>query len=299
VGEKGQGQKETVTTMHNRKHPTSIILFAFILCVVVETPFLWSSIVPQDNSSQLQEKMTNGSLPSSGEQSKQDVDEITSLTVPAYTKVYVAPMPDGFENYIISGLQTKKVHVSVVLDRDKAAYEISGVSQSKNHIGIKVSNSKTGVVILGYSVDTTNPLVAGEEISKHLQARDAKGSLASDKVPKTAKIFVPQMTDGFDISLKHAIEDSIEAVQIVQNRDLAEFEITGTFETHKFSTLATIPGGRGRPVEAAVRMSNIKNSEVVWSFVFNGELMFPFSRHPEKYIAEWCARALKREAIEK
>src|SRR5436190_11495408 len=37
--------------------------------------------------------------------------------VPSGSRVYVAPMANGFDNYIVAGLQQKKVPVIVVADR--------------------------------------------------------------------------------------------------------------------------------------------------------------------------------------
>src|SRR5882672_4252280 len=56
---------------------------------------------------------------------------VKDAKIPAYAKVYVAPMEGGFENYVIAGLRNKKVPLVVVVDRGKAEYEISGVSESE------------------------------------------------------------------------------------------------------------------------------------------------------------------------
>ena len=109
--------------------------------------------------------------------------------IPAYSKVYVAPMSDGFENYIIAGLRSKKVPLTVVIDRSRADYEISGVSESEKagwakmlfkgsdnsaeQASIKVADLKTGAVIFGYSVHKGNSArgrqSAGEACAKHLK----------------------------------------------------------------------------------------------------------------------------------
>jgi hypothetical protein len=114
---------------------------------------------------------------------------VKDAKIPSYSKVYVAPMPDGFENYIIAGMRKKQVPLIVVVDRTKADYEISGVSdsekagwakmlfmgsqQSNEQASIKVSDLKTGAVIFGYSVHKGNSYrgrqSAGEACAKHLK----------------------------------------------------------------------------------------------------------------------------------
>jgi hypothetical protein len=114
---------------------------------------------------------------------------VNNAKIPSYSKVYVAPIAGGFENYIIAGLRNKKVPLTVVMDRSKADYEISGVSdsekagwakmlfigsqQSNEQASIKISDLKTGAVIFGYSVHKTNSVrgrqSAGEACAKHIK----------------------------------------------------------------------------------------------------------------------------------
>src|SRR5713226_3181702 len=48
--------------------------------------------------------------------------------IPPGAKIYVAPMANGFETYVVAGLVKKKVPVVVVADRAQADFEITGVS---------------------------------------------------------------------------------------------------------------------------------------------------------------------------
>lgn len=111
--------------------------------------------------------------------------------VPAGSRVFVAPMDNGFETYIIAGLQQKKVPLIVVMDRSKADFEISGVSESekanwakmlfmgndlsKEQASIKVTNLKTGVVAFAYSVNKGSSArgkqSAGEACAKHIKEK--------------------------------------------------------------------------------------------------------------------------------
>lgn len=128
------------------------------------------------------------------------------------------------------------------------------------------------------------------------QAEDAKPTAASGKIPKGAKVFVAPMADGFDSDLKDAIADKKVPVEIVGNRDLAEFEITGTSDSQKASTAKkVILGNWHSREEASINVSNIKSSEVVWSYSVHQEA----SAHGKKSTAGACAKHLKNEAIEK
>ena len=51
-------------------------------------------------------------------------------TIPAGSKVYVAPM-DGFETYFKAALESKKVPLTVVENKQDAEYEITGVAGSQ------------------------------------------------------------------------------------------------------------------------------------------------------------------------
>jgi len=161
-----------------------------------------SSVLRAENSTSNTTNLTDQSKPASAEQSKQTTSDLKPATtdegqlatvnnakIPAYAKVYVAPMPGGFENYLIAGLRNKKVPLTVVVDRSKADYEISGVSDSEKagwakmlfigsqnsneQASIKVADLKTGAVIFGYSVHKTNSVrgrqSAGEACAKHIK----------------------------------------------------------------------------------------------------------------------------------
>jgi hypothetical protein len=127
----------------------------------------------------------------SNEQPDSSSANLEAKKVPAGSRVYVAPMDNGFETYIIAGLQQKKVPLTVVMDRSKADFEISGVSESekagwakmlfmgsdlsKEQASIKVTNLKTGVVAFAYSVNKGNSArgkqSAGEACAKHIKEK--------------------------------------------------------------------------------------------------------------------------------
>ena len=116
---------------------------------------------------------------------------ITEEPLPSGARVYLAPMPSGFETYVAAGLEKKKVPVVVVIDRDQADYELSGVSESdragwakmlflgsqqtNETASIKIVNLKTGNILFAYSVNKTNSAhgkqSAGEAVAKHINEK--------------------------------------------------------------------------------------------------------------------------------
>lgn len=116
---------------------------------------------------------------------------ITEEKLPAGARIFLAPMPSGFETYVAAGLEKKKVPVVVVIDRDKADFELSGVSdtdragwakmlflgsqQTNEAASIKIVNLKTGNIVFAYSVNKTNSVrgkqSAGEAVAKHINEK--------------------------------------------------------------------------------------------------------------------------------
>jgi hypothetical protein len=188
--------------MHSRQLRAFPVLIALILYLAIYPLPARSSTSQENNSDQDQNQSADTGKPAPGDQAKVPVSNIKSAPtdegqlatvnnakIPSYAKVYVAPIPGGFENYIIAGLRNKKVPLTVVIDRTKADYEISGVSDSEKagwakmlfigsqnsneQASIKISNLKTGAVIFGYSVHKTNSArgkqSAGEACAKHIK----------------------------------------------------------------------------------------------------------------------------------
>jgi hypothetical protein len=106
-------------------------------------------------------------------------------------RIYIAPMLNGFDNYIAAGLQQKKVPVVLVAVREKADYEITGIAetdkagwakmlflgsqQTNETASIKMVNLKTGAIVFAYSVNKTNSVrgkqSAGEACAKHIKKK--------------------------------------------------------------------------------------------------------------------------------
>jgi len=114
--------------------------------------------------------------------------------IPPGSKIYIAPMKDGFETFVTAGIIKKQVQLVVVNSRDKADYEMTGVSEtdkagwakmlilgsdnSNEQASIKVVEISSGEVVYGYSVHKQNSYrgkqSAGEACAKHLKETIAK-----------------------------------------------------------------------------------------------------------------------------
>src|SRR5215471_3769531 len=116
---------------------------------------------------------------------------ISAQKIPFGARVYVAPMPNGFDNYVIAGIQKKKVPVVIVADRSKAEFEVTGIAetdkagwakmlflgsqQTNESASVKMVNLKTGAVVFAYSVNKVNSVrgkqSAGEACAKHIKEK--------------------------------------------------------------------------------------------------------------------------------
>src|ERR1700704_1058749 len=92
----------------------------------------------------------------------------TNKKIPANSKVFLAPM-GGFEENLKAAIQSKKVPVVLVTDKDQADYEITGASEtekagaakkaimldwhSNEQASITVTDHKSGEVVFAYSVN--------------------------------------------------------------------------------------------------------------------------------------------------
>jgi hypothetical protein len=122
-------------------------------------------------------------------QDKQAGAELADKAIPSGARIYIAPMPSGFETYLAAGIVIKKVPVVITTLEDKADFVISGISNtekagwakmlfmgsdnSNDQASIKVTNRKTGVVAFAYAVHKGSSVrgtqSAAEACAKHLK----------------------------------------------------------------------------------------------------------------------------------
>jgi hypothetical protein len=117
-------------------------------------------------------------------------------TIPAGAILYVAPMPDGFDEYLKTAIAAKKVPVSIVTDRSQAQFEVTGHSdtqkastakkvflgswRSNEQASIQIADLASGEVVFAYSVNKQDSAhgkrSTAESCAKHLKEfiRDGK-----------------------------------------------------------------------------------------------------------------------------
>jgi hypothetical protein len=107
------------------------------------------------------------------------------------SRIYVAPMANGFDMYVVAGLQKKQVPLVLVTSRERADYEMTGVSEtdragwahmlflgnsaSDETASVKLVDLTSGEVVFAYSVKKENSArgkqSAGESVAKHLKEK--------------------------------------------------------------------------------------------------------------------------------
>ncbi len=118
---------------------------------------------------------------------------------------------------------------------------------------------------------------------------------AAKSIPAGSKVFINPMKDEYEKFLADALKAKKVPVEIVTEKDKADFEITGTTESKKAGAAKIIIRGSWRSSEqASITVTNLKSGEAVWAYSVNKS----DSAHGKKSTAEACAKHLK-EKIEK
>ena len=113
------------------------------------------------------------------------------------------------------------------------------------------------------------------------------------KIPAGAKVFVAAM-GGFETPLKKAMAGKKVPLQIVEQREEAEYEITGAADSKKASTAKkVIMGSWHSDEDASIKVANLKSGEIVYAYAVHKQ----DSAHGQKSTAEACAKHLKDEAV--
>ncbi len=113
------------------------------------------------------------------------------------------------------------------------------------------------------------------------------------KIPAGSKVFVASM-GGFETPLRKAMAEKKVPLEIVEQRDQAEYEITGTAESRKASTAKkVILGSWHSDEEASIKVASVKSGEIVYAYAVHKQ----DSAHGQRSTAEACAKHLKDEAV--
>jgi hypothetical protein len=118
---------------------------------------------------------------------------------------------------------------------------------------------------------------------------------SSKAIPAGSTVYIAPM-DGFETFLKAALQKKEVPVVIVEDKDKADFEITGASNSQKASTAKKIFRGSWHSrEEASINVANIKTGEIVFAYSAHKEN----SAHGKQSSAEACAKHLKDRVSEK
>ena len=113
------------------------------------------------------------------------------------------------------------------------------------------------------------------------------------KIPARSKVYVAPM-DGFETYLKAAIIKKKVPIELVDQREKADYEITGVAESKKAGAAKKIIMGSWHSAEdASIKVSNLKTGEIAYAYSVHKEN----STHGKQSSAEACAKHLKDEAL--
>lgn len=118
-----------------------------------------------------------------------------------------------------------------------------------------------------------------------------KEEKATRKIPANSKVFVAEM-GGFEADLKEAMNKKKVPLQIVDKREEAEYEITGTSDTEKAGKAKKIIRWDWHSNEqASIAVKEVKSGEIVYAYSVNKQS----SAHGKRSTAEACAKHLKEQ----
>jgi len=128
-----------------------------------------------------------------------------------------------------------------------------------------------------------------------LAAAVSSASFAAEQtIPEGAKVFVAPM-GGFETYLKAAINKKKAPITVVEQRETADYELSGSAESEKASTAKKVILLDWRSTEqASIKLTDIKSSEVIFAYSVHKAS----SAHGKQSSAEACAKHLK-EAVKK
>src|SRR5215475_5600771 len=120
-----------------------------------------------------------------------------------------------------------------------------------------------------------------------LPSRDAEAVIK--KIPANSKIYIAPM-DGFETYMTAAIKKKNVPVQVVMDREKADYEIRGSSETEKAGWAKVIFTGQTKSNEqASITLSDIRTTEVIFAYAVNKSSAF----RGKQSAAESCAKHLK------
>jgi hypothetical protein len=129
------------------------------------------------------------------------------------------------------------------------------------------------------------------QLSAHPQTRSTEAQ-PSGKIPAESKVFIAPMPDGFDTYLRAAMTVKHVPLNLVENKEAADFVIAGASESQKASTAKKVIMWNWHSNEdASIRVSDSKTGVVVYAYT----AVKNSSAHGRQSTAEACAKHLKEK----
>lgn len=116
--------------------------------------------------------------------------------IPTGARVFIAPIDDGFNEYLKAAIAKKNVPLTLVEDKAQAQFEISGHSESQKasaakkailldwhsseQASIQVTNLETSAVVFAYSVNKSSS-ARGKQSTAEACAKHLKDKIESRK----------------------------------------------------------------------------------------------------------------------
>ncbi len=114
---------------------------------------------------------------------------------------------------------------------------------------------------------------------------------AKSTLKEGAKVFIAEMPDDFNMYLREALDKKKVPLTVVESRDEADFEITGTSETQKAGKAKKILRLNWHSAEqASIAITDLRTGEVAFAYSVNKES----SAHGKQSTAEACAKHIKK-----
>jgi hypothetical protein len=111
-------------------------------------------------------------------------------------------------------------------------------------------------------------------------------------IPAGSKVFINPINDGFEKDLITAFEAKKVPLEVVAEKEKADFEISGTSESKKAGVAKVLIMGSWHSSEqASITVTNLKTGEAVWAYSVNKAN----SAHGKRSTAEACAKHLKKK----
>lgn len=163
----------------------------FLIVILAVTCLAQEATQPKVTQTPTDSSVSNSAVPENKVIPTEKPVLLSDEKLPPGSKIYVSPMSNGFETYVVAGLEKKHVPVVIVVDKSKADFELTGVSESdragwakmlfmgsqqtNETASIKLVNLNTGAVVFAYSVNKTNSVrgkqSAGEAVAKHINEK--------------------------------------------------------------------------------------------------------------------------------